>query len=373
MSNRIVVLGTYLNPAGDGSFTVSGVFWLTVPASNVVPYPQLQSQVPFIDQNTLSQLRLGTLLEQSFTTGYFLSGTTLASIQTALQTQFTTAQTALTNNASPLAGLVGTEYTGSAWVSVASGLVVFDPARNVLVNFREAAGSGVLPGVKVGRAIGYCSTSATTTVPIMSTTYTPPGANAQRSVVSTSANDSASGTGARSVTINYLDASMALHQETITLNGTTAVNTVGTNWAFMEGSFLSAVGSGGTNAGTINFWTGTGGTGSIWASIAIDGSNQTNYCHHYVPTGVTCYISTCIGGSFATVGTCYLLHTGSPLTANLPMLPAGPTLMHAAGVPTSWTFRSPVAVPGPDRIIMYVKPQAATADATLGNFEYFEY
>src|SRR5512135_3111762 len=72
----------------------------------------------------------------------------------------------------------------------------------------------------VGRAQGYTATSATTGKAIRATTYTPQGTNAQRSVNSTSASDASAGTGARTVTINYLDATnIALASETVTLNG----------------------------------------------------------------------------------------------------------------------------------------------------------
>src|SRR5512135_49274 len=78
-----------------------------------------------------------------------------------------------------------------------------------------------------GRSQGYVGTSATSGKVIRATTYTPQGTNAQRSVKSSSASDTAAGTGAQTITLNYLDATnILLASETITLNGTTAVNTV---------------------------------------------------------------------------------------------------------------------------------------------------
>jgi len=298
---------------------------------------------------------------------------TAAAVQTALLTQFATAQTALTNAASPLAGVVGTEYTGSAWVSVASGLVVFDPLGKLTTSIDWAASAGLIPGVTVGRATGYCSTSAASNTPIMATSYTPQSSNGQRSFVSSSANDTAAGTGAQQVTVNYLDSSFVLHQEVITLNGTTPVNTVGTNYCFFDNWFVSRVGSGGVNAGTISSYTAVNGGGSVWGSMTADGSNQTSWCHHYVPAGVTCYLRSMMGASFSVAGTVFLMHTGNPLGSNLPLQQFGPTLMHPGGDSREHPFVAAPSIVGPDRIILYVRPQASTADSTLGNFEWVQF
>ena len=66
MPNQVAILRVQTNPDPNPSFTVGGVFWLTVPANNVNPAPFAQSQVPWIDATTLSALRAGTLVEQSF-------------------------------------------------------------------------------------------------------------------------------------------------------------------------------------------------------------------------------------------------------------------------------------------------------------------
>jgi hypothetical protein len=375
MANQIVVLSTSTNQA-DSSFTVAGVFWLVVPTNNVIPLPKFTSQVPFIDQGTLGQLRLGTLLEQSFTTSTFPSGTSLATVQSSLQTLFTAAQTALNNTASPLAGLVATEYTGLAWVSVASGLVVFDPVGRLVTDIYWAAAAGLIPGVTTGRATGYVSTSAASNKAIMATTYTPQGTNAQRSLVSTSANDSSSGTGAQQVTITYLDAAFAVHTEVVTLNGTNPVNTVGTNYAYIESMVVTQVGSTGTNQGQVDIYTGTAGSGSIWGSIAVNGGvgdNQTFWCHHYVPAGVTCYILSMECTSYSVLGTMYLAHSGNPSATNLPWVQIGPTVLHPAGDYREHDFTSALAVTGPDLIELFTRPSTATADTSLGNFEYIQF
>ena len=93
MANQISILNTHIQ--SDGSFYVSGVFWLTTPTSNVVPNPNFTSVVPFIDNSTAMSLKYGTLTEQPFNTGLFASGTTSAQVQAEIQSQFTVAQTQL--------------------------------------------------------------------------------------------------------------------------------------------------------------------------------------------------------------------------------------------------------------------------------------
>jgi hypothetical protein len=61
----------------------------------------------------------------------------------------------------------------------------------------------------------------------------PPAAGVQMSVVSSSANDAAAGTGVRTLRIVYLDANLVQQVETVTLNGTTPVTTVATNIRFI--------------------------------------------------------------------------------------------------------------------------------------------
>jgi hypothetical protein len=115
MSLQIIILNT--NSQSDGSFSVSGVFWLTAPVTNIVPMPNFKSQVPFIDPKNLLALQYGSIVEQTFNSGLFASGTVSGDVQTALQSQFSDAQTALNNIASPLSGLIGQVYDGYSWTT----------------------------------------------------------------------------------------------------------------------------------------------------------------------------------------------------------------------------------------------------------------
>lgn len=240
------------------------------------------------------------------------------------------------------------------------------------VEFAFALSMGLVSGASVGRAQGYTATSATSGKAIRATTYTPQGANAQRSVNSTSASDAAAGTGARTVTINYLNTSFQLKSETVTLNGVTGVNTVNTDIAFIESIQVSSVGSGGGNVGTIQVWTGLGATGSVWGSIAAS-DNQTFWAHHYVPTGVTCYILGFSAGATVVAGQCNLNRIGNPLVTTNPQLQIGVTIMHVGAGTWDHNFDVPLPVTGPDLIWLVERPVAVTASTAVAGFEYVQF
>lgn len=80
----------------------------------------------------------------------------------------------------------------------------------------------------------------------------PSSAGVQISIVSTSANDTAAGTGIRTLEVHYLDANLAEKFETITMNGTTPVLTVATNIRFIQCMHMVTFGSGLSAAGNIS-------------------------------------------------------------------------------------------------------------------------
>jgi hypothetical protein len=223
-----------------------------------------------------------------------------------------------------------------------------------------------------GRANGYVGTSATTSKAIRATAYAPQGANAQRSVVSTNANDSSAGTGARTVTINYLTAAFALKSETVTMNGTTPVNTVNVDIAYIESIVVATVGSGGGNVGTIQVFTFTAGGGSVWGSIAA-GDNQTFWAHHYVPSGTMCLILSVATAALLVGGQSNLNITGDPSNPNLPQLQGGPTVIHAGTGFSEHEFALPLAVAGPNFVFMTTRPVSASVDTAFGHFDWVQF
>lgn len=81
--------------------------------------------------------------------------------------------------------------------------------------------------------------------------YPFPAAAAATTIVSSSANDTAAGTGARTCRVVGLDANFKLVSEVVTLNGTTPVALVGVFFRILHAYVLTA-GSGTTNAGAVD-------------------------------------------------------------------------------------------------------------------------
>ena len=123
--------------------------------------------------------------------------------------------------------------------------------------------------------------------------YAYPASATVMTVSSSSANDTAAGTGARTVEISGLDADYNEISEIVTLNGQTAVNTTKSYLRINRGIVRSA-GSGGANAGTIYAGTGTVTSGvpaNVYLSINGDGDNQTLMSLWTVPAGYTAFLT----------------------------------------------------------------------------------
>lgn len=122
-------------------------------------------------------------------------------------------------------------------------------------------------------------------------TYTYPAAASVMKISSSSADDAAAGTGARTISIAGLDASYNEISETVTLNGQTEVNTVN-SYLRISRMFVVTAGSGATAAGTIYTGTGTvtaGVPANIFGMIALN-ANQTQMAFWTVPAGYTLYL-----------------------------------------------------------------------------------
>ncbi len=123
--------------------------------------------------------------------------------------------------------------------------------------------------------------------------YAYPASATVMTVSSSSANDTAAGTGARTVEISGLDADYNEISEIVTLNGQTAVNTTKSYLRINRGIVRSA-GSAGANAGTIYAGTGTVTSGvpaNVYLSINGDGDNQTLMSLWTVPAGYTAFLT----------------------------------------------------------------------------------
>jgi len=122
-------------------------------------------------------------------------------------------------------------------------------------------------------------------------TYVYPAAATVMKISSSSADDAAAGTGARTISIAGLDASYNEISETVTLNGQTEVNTVN-SYLRITRMFVVTAGSGATAVGTIYAGTGTVTSGvpaTVYGMIGI-GANQTQMAFWTVPAGYTLYL-----------------------------------------------------------------------------------
>ena len=111
-------------------------------------------------------------------------------------------------------------------------------------------------------------------------------------ISSSSANDTAAGTGARTVQILGINGTGGYVEETVTLNGQTAVNTVN-EYEALERMTVLTVGSGRVNAGVIYAGTGTVtlGVPAVPYSVIGVGDNLSLVGHWTCPVGYTGYLT----------------------------------------------------------------------------------
>jgi len=221
---------------------------------------------------------------------------------------------------------------------------------------------------------GYVGTSGQTTTPIRGTLYVEPSANAQRSIGSSSALDTAAGTGARKVRIRYFSLDLlALKEEVVTLNGVTPVNTVATDICFIQNMTVEDVGSGGGNAGTISLFVGLAGAGGTVGTIAV-GDNQTNWCHHYVANGYTAYVTAIQGGGKGPSSGSITIRKTPIVTPAQAELTIAPQMRVPAGGSNTFVYAIvPLAVAGPSRITLYVQQDAVSgANTWYAGFSLYE-
>ena len=112
----------------------------------------------------------------------------------------------------------------------------------------------------------------------------PTGAAETITLVSDSANDTADGTGMRTVRVTGLDAAFAPQTEVVTLAGATPVTTA-TTWSRVHRVRGTSAGSGGVNAGTITVKH-SATTANVFCSI-LPGFGQSQTCAYTVRAGHT--------------------------------------------------------------------------------------
>lgn len=190
---------------------------------------------------------------------------------------------------------VGDEYvvaTGSAdgVLNAASSSEVFEVALTGKIRGRAAEFVQVMGS----RTLGWTSTSALgdaceyldTSQAVMNT----PTTGQTLYLVSTSADDAAAGTGARTVRTVYLDANGLRQARTDTLNGTTPVS-IGSGYSYIQWMEVATVGSGGLSAGNITISSSNGpATVSTTFERVTAGGNRSLSGRHKVPSNCTGYL-----------------------------------------------------------------------------------
>lgn len=250
--------------------------------------------------------------------------------------------------------------------------------NNVSWTPAEAGASGA--GYTAARRQGYRTRDDTTTAPLRASTYEPDGVNAQRSVLSGSADDAAGGTGARKVIITYFDQDLVGPKtEEVILNGTTPVDLFATDVAYVESIEVSEVGGGGANAATITLAKSTGGGGGVLGQVNA-GDNRTFWAHHYVPDGETHFLTELMAGA---VGDDGVLGSSAP-SARLDLAYNNPTntlmpqhtieafLVHGPTLPLR--FGVPIQVEGPALVFVNATAHDATGANpvdVVGTFAYY--
>jgi len=161
--------------------------------------------------------------------------------------------------------------------------------------FELQVARGQIPGHSIIHVFGHnpdVDNNVEATVwPIPGATLGHPASPTIMTISSSSANDTAAGTGARTVYILGINGTGGYVDEVVTLNGQTAVNTVNTYDAIERMQVLTA-GSGGANAGTIYAGTGTvtSGVPAVPYSAVGVGDNTSLVGHWTCPKGYTGYL-----------------------------------------------------------------------------------
>jgi hypothetical protein len=304
---------------------------------------------------------------------------------TAAGTQVITIRTSVTGVVQVTWTITGTtpSFTGvyATLLSKLPGVILGLTAGGVVVPVRVDANGDISVTVSPipssatsGLAKGYITTTATTNVPVRATTYTEQTTNFTGSVVSGNVADAAAGTGARTLTITFIDQTGAtLGTENATLNGTTAVNLVTTTKCFIEKIVVTSVGSGGSNVGIITLFTGAGGAGTNVGSIAV-GDNQTFWAQHYVVSGKTCHVISASGLNNNSVA-----GNASIFSIFEQTIPVGTNvdLQLSDWFTGDQDFQvqraySSLLVPGPARILLFALPGGTTSLKNLGSFEFWD-
>lgn len=165
-----------------------------------------------------------------------------------------------------------------------------------MATFKEMGGSilaaaNIVQNAEVFQTFAHNATVGTSFETISNTNANsvhPPIAGEDIDVVSSDANDTAAGTGARTVRIWYLDANFLPQTEDITLSGVTPVEMVNQNITFINDAKVLTTGTGLAAAGNITIAAVTG--GEIFGVIDA-GATRMAQNAYMVPANSTAYVT----------------------------------------------------------------------------------
>ena len=169
----------------------------------------------------------------------------------------------------------------------------YNPSQDFLIEVAK----GNVTGHSLVNKFGFNDSVGSTLQPVADgAVYQTPTAAASLEVVSSDANDTSAGSGARTLEIQGLDASFAPQTVTVSMNGTTAAAVTGT-WmrvfrmrVLTSGTYANQ--SAGSHAGTLTLRVAS--AGATWAMIGLSASGfpigQTEIGCYTIPAGYTGYL-----------------------------------------------------------------------------------
>lgn len=233
-------------------------------------------------------------------------------------------------------------------------------------NFKPFANKPLTPNSAI--TLGYTTSSSTVLTVIRSTAYVEQTTNAQRSIVSSSSDDTSAGTGAQTVKIVYYDQTLlGPFTEIVSMNGTSPVNTVNNNICFIEKIEVMTVGSQLSNVGIITLNTAINGGGTTIGTIPA-GDGITNWCHHYVGLHKTMSIVSVIGTIKGQHNGSLEIHRTIPTNSAIPELTVSPKFRIMSGSTDRLIFDVPIIVNGPAQVTVYGRSDGSsgTLDWSVG-------
>lgn len=248
--------------------------------------------------------------------------------------------------------------------------------RPVLTDTAGRIITSALTGFGADFTFGDVSSATLTLKTIFRTAYTEQSVNSQFSIRSNNANDNIAGTGARSVRIVYLDQSgNGPFQETVSLNGTTWVNTTNNNLCFVEQIEVVSVGSGGVNAGVLELRSQPNGGGVVVGTINA-GDIQTFWAHHYIPSGKECNVTgiSCShsGTTVGSGGVFYLQYRPIPAGTSPFLQVSDFVRLYGQSSTFSRVYQSPIKLQGPGYFRLVVVPETSSSVIYRGSVDFFE-